>query len=99
MPFKKGDPNINRNGRTKGSGLSITTEIKRKLEEIPENQKKTYLHLLIDRIMKQAIVDGDTRMIDRIWAYVDGLPKQTIANDEENPIIPVIINNGKPKGD
>jgi len=68
----------NPNGRPRGSGISITTEIKRKLEEVPEGQKKTYLAYLIDHIIKKAIQDGDDKMIDRIWAYVDGQPRQNI---------------------
>lgn len=74
-PFKKGDPRINREGRPKGSGISITTEIKKKLAEIPDGQKATYLELLINRIFKQAIQDGDQQMIKNIWNYVDGLPE------------------------
>jgi len=75
--FKKGVSG-NPNGRPKGSGISITTEIKKKLEECPEGQKATYLQLLINRILKQAIQDGDQKMITKIWNYVDGLPKQNI---------------------
>ena len=63
-------------GKPKGS-LSITAEIKKKLEEVPEGQKKTYLQLLISRIMKDAIQDGDGQMISKIWAYVDGMPKES----------------------
>lgn len=88
VPFTKGDPRINREGRPKGSGISITTEIKKKLEEVPEGQKATYLELLINRIFKQAIQDGDQQMIKNIWNYVDGLPKQNIglSGDPENPL-------------
>lgn len=74
MPGVSGNPN----GRPPGSGISITTEIKKKLDETPEGQKATYLQLLINRIMKQAIQDGDQQMITKIWNYVDGMPKQSI---------------------
>ena len=70
-------------GRPKGSGISITTELKRKLEEVPEGQKANYLQLLIQRIVKQAIVDGDQQMIKNIWNYVDGMPKQTMGFDDD----------------
>jgi len=78
----------NPNGRPKGS-LSITAEIKKKLEEIPEGQKVTYLQLLISRIMKQAIQDGDQQMIKQIWNSVDGLPvaKTILAGDEQEPLV------------
>jgi len=78
MPFEKGDKNINRKGRTKGAGISITTEIKRKLEKIPEGQKATYLQLLIDKILKKAVMDGNGDMIKQIWNYVDGKPKESV---------------------
>jgi hypothetical protein len=75
-------------GKPKGAGISITTEIKRKLEEIPKGQKSTYLQLLIARIMKQAIQDGDQQMIKNIWNYIDGMPVQRNIHegDEERPI-------------
>ena len=73
--WKEGESG-NPNGRPKGSGISITTEVKRKLEEVPQGQKATYLQLLISRIMKQAIQDGDQQMIKQIWNYIDGMPKQ-----------------------
>lgn len=64
-------------GRPKGS-VSIVTEIKRRLEEIPEGQKKTYLELLVDRIMKSAIAEGNDQQIKNILNYVDGMPKQSV---------------------
>lgn len=75
MPFKKNDPNINRKGRPKGS-LSITSLIKKKLEEIPEGGKRSYAETLILRILNKAIKDGDVQMLKLIWNYVDGFPKQ-----------------------
>lgn len=69
----------NPNGRPRGSGISITTRIKQELEKCPEGEdKKTYLELLVRRILKKAIVDGDQIMIKSIWNYIDGLPKQQI---------------------
>jgi hypothetical protein len=93
--FKEGNPG---GGRPKGSGISITTEVKKKLEEIPEGQKATYLQLLISRIMKQAISEGDQQMITRIWNYVDGMPKQTnvLEGSEENPLVIIKANGDTP---
>jgi len=73
--FKKGQSG-NPNGRPKGAGISITTEIKKKLEEVPDGRKATYLQLLINRILKGAIQDGDNRIIELIWKYCDGSPEQ-----------------------
>ncbi len=70
--WKKGESG-NPAGRPVGS-VSITTEIKKKLQEIPEGQQKSYLELLINRILKQAVVDGNEQMIKQIWGYIDGPP-------------------------
>jgi len=78
IPFKKGDKRINRKGRPKGAGISITTEIKRELESIPKGHKASYLQLLIKQILKKAILDGDGDMIKQIWNYLDGKPKESI---------------------
>lgn len=74
--FTEGNPG---GGRPKGSGISITTAIKRELEKCPEGQNKaTYLDLLVKRILKKAIQEGDQLMIKQVWNYVDGMPKQNI---------------------
>ena len=83
-PFEKGQSG-NPAGRPPGS-ISITTEIKKKLQEIPDGQKKTYLELLINRILKLGVVDGNEQMIKAIWNYIDGLPNQKL-NLEGNLII------------
>ena len=75
-PFEKGQSG-NPAGRPAGS-ISITTEIKKKLQEIPDGQKKTYLELLINRILKLGVVDGNEQMIKAIWNYIDGLPAQKL---------------------
>jgi hypothetical protein len=74
-PFEKDDPRINRNGRPKGS-ISVVSAIKKKLEECPEGKEKTYLHYLVEKIMKKAIVDDDVAMIKDIINRVDGMPQQ-----------------------
>lgn len=71
--FHKGQSG-NPAGRPPGS-VSITAEIKKKLQEVPEGQQKSYLDLLINRIVKQAVVDGNEQMIKQIWNYIDGNPK------------------------
>ena len=76
----------NPSGRPAGS-VSITTEIKKKLDEVPEGQKKTYLELLINKIVRQAIIDGNEQMIKFIWNYVDGMPEHKVSINQEAPII------------
>lgn len=68
-------PGLSGNPAGKPAGaLSITAEIKKRLQEIPEGQQKSYLELLVNRILKQAVVDGNEQMIKQIWSYVDGAP-------------------------
>lgn len=77
MPFKKGDPNINRKGRIDG-GFSITSLVKAKLQECPEGtDKTTYADKFIESVFKKAIDEGDVQMLKSVWAYMDGLPKET----------------------
>ena len=64
--------------------ISITAEIKKKLLEIPEGQQKTYLELLVNRIIKQAVVDGNEEMIMQIWDYIYSPP------GPEAPASPVV---------
>ena len=85
--FKKGQSG-NPNGRPTGS-VSITAEIKKKLQEIPDGQQKSYLELLINRILKQAVVDGNEQMIKQIWSYIDGPPG---SEDNQTPSSGVHIN-------
>jgi hypothetical protein len=77
MPGVSGNPK----GRPKGT-VSITEAIRRKLNEMAPStdnkEKRTYLEVLIIRIMNKAIIEGDQQMISRIWNYIDGMPKQSI---------------------
>ena len=75
-PYKKGQSG-NPDGRPVGS-ISVTSMVKRKLQEIPEGQKKTYLEILVSKILQKAIVDGDQQLIRAIWAYSDGMPRQGV---------------------
>jgi hypothetical protein len=74
--FNKHPENINRNGRPKG--ISITEIVRNMLSEVPEEQKETYAMLLVKRMFHKAIVEGDVQMQKAIWAYMDGLPKETV---------------------
>jgi hypothetical protein len=67
--------------------ISITAEIKKKLHEIPEGQQKTYLELLVNRIIKQAVVDGNDEMIIMIWNYLDSPP----GPEENQPLAASVV--------
>jgi len=73
MPGVSGNPN----GRPAGS-ISITTAIKRKLEETPDGQKKTYLVQIVDKLIEKALIDGDEKVLKLLWNYIDGMPKASI---------------------
>ena len=72
---------------TKHQTISITAEIKKKLLEIPEGQQKTYLELLVNRIIKQAVVDGNEEMIMQIWIYLDSPP----GPEENQPLAASVV--------
>ena len=87
----------NPNGRPKGSGLSLATLLKRKLEDVPEGAKKTYAELLIDRILQMAIQDKNDQQIKNILQYIEGMPRgfsgDTLIGD--NRKIEIIIKNAR----
>jgi hypothetical protein len=62
-------------GRPEGS-ISVVSAIKKKLQECPEGKQKTYLHYLVEKIMKKAVIDDDVSMIKDIIDRVDGKPQQ-----------------------
>jgi len=89
-PFQKGDdPRRNLEGRPKGAGISITTEIKRALAEKSKDDKATNLQLLIEKILDKALEEGDQQTIKQIWNYIDGMPAQNfnLGGQEDNPIV------------
>lgn len=81
-PGQSGNPA----GRPKGT-VSVVEALRRKLEEVPnlkENkEKRTYLELLIAKMLQTAIVKGDVSMIRDIVNRVDGMPRQTVEVTDE----------------
>jgi len=64
-------------GRPEGS-ISFTAAIKKRLEEIPKGEKKTYLLQVVDVVMNKAVKEQDKDMIKLLWNYIDGMPKTNI---------------------
>lgn len=84
--YKKGQSG-NPNGKPKGA-RSLTALLREALIRIDAGNKEPYDELLVKRVMKKAIGDGDPRMIELVWAYIDGRPvtKLEHAGPEGGPI-------------
>ena len=74
--FKKGQSG-NPAGRKKGVPVSITGEIKKQLSEIPKGEQQNKLSKIVKVIFDKALKEKDDKMLGRIWAYIDGSPRQS----------------------
>src|SRR3990167_5891175 len=72
--FKFGHPGIG--GRPKGS-LSLVGLMKKRLEMLGPDQKRTIAEHLIDNIMQDAL-DGKDTQLKLLLNYVEGMPKQGV---------------------
>jgi len=73
----------NPEGRKIGS-LSIVTIIRKELEKIPDGHKESYAILLVKKLIKKGIVDGDFSSIKEIINRVDGMPDQKFSGEITN---------------
>lgn len=103
-PFTSDDPRINREGRPKGV-KNFTTKVKEALERMSEEDGLSYEDLLVKKILTKAMKQGDNKMIELIWNYLDGKPvskNETEMNlNAPNPILVKFIgdeDNGDTEG-
>ena len=80
--FQKGQSG-NTAGKKKGT-ISIVTALKRELEKIPDyhgldnEEKKSWLELIVRKMLRKGVEDGDVAMLKDIVNRVDGMPKETL---------------------
>jgi len=82
--FKKGQSG-NPSGRPVGA-LSFTSKVRAALEKIAmtkDGEDVSYEQLLVKRVLNKAIEQGDSRMIELVWGYLDGKPAQQVGFDEQ----------------
>lgn len=90
-PFQPGQSG-NPKGKKPGT-ISITSEIKKQLQKRDPETRKTFLEILVKRIMLKAIKDQDVPTIKAIWAYIDGCPVQrNELTGKDGTDLPVIVN-------
>lgn len=88
--WKKGESG-NPLGKPPGT-LSLVSELKKILAEIPEGQKQTYARLWITKYLQEGLKGKDKILCDG-FDRIDGKAKQAVelSGDPENPIIHQVI--------
>lgn len=78
----KGSPKTG--GRQKGTPNKATAEVKAAAMKYAPSAIKTLADLMVNAESEQARVSAANAILDRAV----GKPKQTLANDDENPLMP-----------
>lgn len=89
MPFKKGDPRINRKGRPRKGG-ALTDLIKKELERREGDNIRTNKEIIADILVKEA-TKGNLQAIDRIYDRIEGkaVSIMDIESRNENVVIEI----------
>jgi len=90
---KRGNPNPNwvkgvsgnPNGRPKGT-FSFIPLLKKALKERYLNTDKKTAEVVVERLIDEAIKQGNVKAMQELMDRIDGKPAQTIKGDKENPI-------------
>ncbi len=80
-PGQSGNPK----GKPKGT-YSFIPMLKRKLKELDGMTNKTKGERIVEELINKAIEDKDIQAMKEMFNRIDGMPKQTIAGDKENPL-------------
>ena len=88
--FKEGVSG-NPKGKPKGS-FSLIAILRSELQKCPEGEdKKTFADMLIKRMLKSAISEGNDQQIKNILQYIDGMPKQSMDHTTNGKDLTVTI--------
>lgn len=71
-----GQESLNPNGRP--AGKTITELLRKELLDIPEGEKESKAASFVEKLLLQAIDEGDKATQKLIMNYIDGMPQQSI---------------------
>ena len=83
-------------GKPKGI-RHLSTMLEEAIKRVAEGGTESYDVLLIKRVLKKAIGDGDMKAIEHIWDRIEGKPPQdlNLGNKDDLPfILKIVQKNG-----